>query len=127
LSREKKKNTCNPLGSDFRTLGQTGPGGTPHLTQVRIINKTIFRNQLWTHYSAILWWLAPREKNQILKVYSYPACLCYESPHSQAISHSVFLTAYMTFGRFKGHVCSQENGVGDSLGTRLHYEHIWPL
>jgi len=24
------------------------------------------------------------------------------------------------FGQFKGHVCGQENGVGDGLGTRLY-------
>jgi len=24
-------------------------------------------------------------------------------------------------GRFKGHVCGQENGAGDGLGTRLWY------
>jgi len=41
-----------------------------------------------------------------------------------AVWHSVFLTAYVTFRRtaprrFKGHVCGQENGAGDCLGTRL--------
>ena len=30
----------------------------------------------------------------------------------------------MTFELFKGHICSQENGVGDGLGMRLHYEHM---
>ena len=27
-------------------------------------------------------------------------------------------------GRFKGHVCGQENGAGDGLGTRLSEPHI---
>jgi len=43
---------------------------------------------------------------------------CSDSLVPQAISSFVFLTAYVTFGCFKGHICSQENGVGDGPGTR---------
>ena len=30
-------------------------------------------------------------------------------------------------GRFKGHLCGQENGVGDGLGTRLLYGYFKAL
>jgi len=33
---------------------------------------------------------------------------------------------YVTFsGCFKGHICGQENGAGDGLGTRLTYQYNW--
>ena len=34
-------------------------------------------------------------------------------------------TFFRFSGWFKGHVCGQENGVGDGLGMRLETEYIW--